>query len=141
MVHSLPIAAEQAFYGTAAQIIPILLLTMAFGETRFRASDDDLPAHWMSAMAIVFVVILMVFSELAALRVLAIGADSTATYVMTSVGLIIGSVFIVARAALGGLADLEGRYPSELLNVLAVGLGLLGLACWFSFGSLLFVGV
>lgn len=91
-------AAQQAFYEAAAQIIPILLLVMAVGEYRLGRRINPAKAHEVYP-AVIFVTVVMLVGELAALRVLLRGSDSAALEALTNASLASGFAFLVISMA------------------------------------------
>jgi hypothetical protein len=108
----IPLAtAHLGFYEAAAQVIPVLLLVMAFGETRLRV---DMPkrANYSDAYFVLAGFLVVITGEVAALRVLATGQDDGGLHSLTASGLALGLSFILYRFAFLTMRDLRKK-PGE----------------------------
>lgn len=95
------IAAQQSFYEAAAQVIPILLLVLAFEIVRYRVQEEILGV----AYSFLVLVLGMIFGEVAALAVLASGHGGIVAATITSFGLGAGIGAVFFR---GGLLARDG---------------------------------
>jgi hypothetical protein len=83
------------YYSTAAQVIPVLMLVVLIGESRyFKAECIDGP--WL--LMALFAMFVLLIGELAALRTLGRGHDSGLLWAGTTVGLAYGLVFVFQSA-------------------------------------------
>jgi hypothetical protein len=99
------------FYEAAAQVIPVLLLVMAFGESRLRVSNPK-RATYADAYYILAGFLIVVFGEVAALRVLLMNDDGGGLHALTVAGIAYGLMFIVFRFGFQTMADMR-RKPGE----------------------------
>jgi hypothetical protein len=99
-------SAHLGFYEAAAQVIPVLLLVMAFGESRLRVERPE-EATYLDAYAVLLGFLILVVGEVAALRVLLTGNDDGGLHFMAASGVAYGLAFIVSRFALQTLGDLR----------------------------------
>lgn len=95
----LVVAASQAFYEAATQVIPVLLLVLAIGEGRVIRTDTKQPEEWLgTALVAVFAIGVLVLGELCALKALARGGDSYVLHGATVMALVYGFTFVFAQA-------------------------------------------
>ena len=88
--------ASQDFYAASAQVIPVLLLVLAFELVRYRQPQEPL----FVAYSFMGSVLGMIFGEVAALGALAAGTGTHLTAAMTSLGLATGLSVVFIRAGL-----------------------------------------
>ena len=103
------------FYEAAAQVIPVLLLVMAFGETRLRV---DMPkrANYSDAYYVLAGFLVVIMGEIAALRALATGHDDGELHSLTAGGLALGLSFILYRFAFLTMHDLRKKPGEESID-------------------------
>ena len=106
------IAAQQSFYEAAAQVIPILLLVLAFELVRYRVQQETL----VMAYAFVALVLGMIAGEVAALTALASGHDSSLSAGLASFGIGTGVSAVLMRAGLLARDGLEPTQPKEVVD-------------------------
>lgn len=106
---------DRSYYEAAAQIIPILLLTMAVGEAKVRIRDTvSLRGAVLGAL---FIGIVLVAGEVAAIRVLMTGEDFRIAKDLTALGLGVGLAWVVrtlATAVWRDRTDNEDELPAEI---------------------------
>ncbi len=91
-----PIAAQMGYYAAAAQVIPVLMLVLFLGESRFfRADRHDSSFALLISLFAMFV---LVAGELAALRVLSQGEETGIFWALTTAGLLYGLSFVFSSA-------------------------------------------
>lgn len=91
------IALQMQFYEAAAQVIPVLLLVMAVGESSLRPRRTE--PRWASYLALAMV-FFIVIGEIVALGVLASGEEGRLSRSLTAQSIGMGLSFIVFRFAL-----------------------------------------
>ena len=97
-----PIAAQMGYYAAAAQVIPVLMLVLLVGESRFfKAKRAD--GRWL--MVALFAMFVLLIGELTALRTLSRGHDSLALWMATTMGLLYGLGFVLQSAVRSLLLD------------------------------------
>lgn len=106
------IAAQQSFYEASAQVIPILLLVLAFELVRYRVQQETL----VMAYAFVVLVLGMIAGEVAALTALASGHDSFLSAGLASFGIGTGVSAVLMRAGLLARDGLEPTQPKEVVD-------------------------
>jgi hypothetical protein len=124
--------AHLAFYEAAAQVIPILLLTLAVGESRIKPRSRGTPLVAIGSVAAFGGCIIA--GELAALRVLSLGHDSEALHSLTVLSLMIGLAFLLkylAWAAYREVAGPEAEPSAAVANALPLVTLLAGVATLF----------
>lgn len=89
-------AAPPTFYGTAAQVIPVLLLVLAVDLARYRSPEEPL---WI-AYSFMGSVLWMVLGEAAAMVVLASGGSSYLSALLVASAIAIGLGVVFMRAGL-----------------------------------------
>jgi hypothetical protein len=105
--------AGKQFYEAAAQVIPVLFLAAAVGESRLKVRRVTNP---YAAMSVIFIVAFAIAAgEVAALRVLVTGDGSETTFGLTTVSLGLGLGFVIQYLALAAYQDVAGdaAEPSE----------------------------
>ncbi|HEV7563006.1 MAG TPA: hypothetical protein VGO24_05845 [Solirubrobacterales bacterium] len=109
------IHAQLRFYEAAAQVIPILLLALAVGESRVKLQTRPNPV-----VAICLVALFggcMIAGELAALRVLSEGHDSDFLHGLTVASLAFGLSFLLQYLAWAAFRDVVGPEKEPSLAV------------------------
>jgi hypothetical protein len=126
--------ADSSFYEAAAQIIPVLLLAAAVGESRLKVRNE-IDARLAGAVVFLVAVTICV-GEIAALRVLVVGHDSRGIFDLTIFSLGIGLGFVVQYLTLAAYRDVAGpdAEPTE-----AVGWMVMLGSVLISIGTLLFL--
>ncbi len=123
----IPIAAQMGYYAAAAQVIPILMLVLLVGESRFfRADNDDDGFYLVFALA---AMLLLLVGEVTALRVLGQGRDSFALWAFTTISLLYSLGFFFQSAVRSFLLDDKLRVSDKRrdgLNRLALVMTLTG---------------
>lgn len=122
-----PIAAQMGYYAAAAQVIPILMLVLLLGESRFFRVDNDDKGFHLAFPLIAMLVLLL--GEVAALRVLGQGHDSGALWTFTTIGLFYSLGFFFQSAVRSFLLDDKLQMSDKRragLNRLAVVVSLTG---------------
>jgi hypothetical protein len=94
---------DRSYYEAIAQIIPILFLTMAIGEARVRIRDTV--SLRSAVLGVLFIGVVLVAAEVAALRVLTSGSSSRVAKDLTALGLGIGFAWIVRTLAFSVCRD------------------------------------
>jgi hypothetical protein len=88
---------DRSYYEAIAQIIPILLLTMAVGEARVRVRDTvSLRA---AILGVLFIGAVLVAGEIAALRALEVGHGSRLAKDLTVLAVAVGFAWVVRSLA------------------------------------------
>jgi hypothetical protein len=90
------IATQMGYYAAAAQVIPVLMLVSLVGESRFFKTDGD--ARGFGVAFPLFAMFVLLVGELAALRTLGQGHDSSLLWGLTTGGLTYGLVFVFQSA-------------------------------------------
>jgi hypothetical protein len=106
---------ERSYYEAIAQIIPILFLAMAIGEARVRIRDTI--SLRTAVLGVLFIGVLLVAAEVAALCVLKSGHSSRVARDLTAVGLGVGFAWVVRTLAIGVCRDRtkdENDVPAEI---------------------------
>lgn len=88
---------DKSYYEAVAQIIPILLLTMAIGEARVRVRDTV--SLRKAVLGVLFIGVVLVAAEVAALRALMAGEGSRIAKDLTALGLGVGLAWVVRTLA------------------------------------------
>lgn len=90
------IAAQMSYYAAAAQVIPVLMLVLLVGESRFFKAKGNESGFGVAFP--VFAMFVLLLGELGALRTLGRGHDSPFLWMFTSIGLLYGLLFIFQSA-------------------------------------------
>lgn len=90
------IAAQMGYYAAAAQVIPVLMLVSLIGESRFFKVDGD--ASGFRVAFPLFAMFVLFVGELAALRTLGQGHDSSFLWGLTTGALAYGLIFVLQSA-------------------------------------------
>lgn len=88
---------DRSYYEAIAQIIPILLLTMAVGEARLRLRDTL--SIRTAILGVLFIGGVLVAGEIAALHALEVGHGSRLVKDMTVIAVAVGLAWIVRSLA------------------------------------------
>lgn len=107
---------QRGFYEAAAQIIPILLLALAVGESRLKFRARGKPLVVIGAAF--FFGCSVVGGEIAALRVLETGHDSAFLKGVTVISLSFGFAFLLQYLAWAAYRDIAGEDASPSLAVI-----------------------
>lgn len=108
------IAAQQAFYDAAAQVLPILLLVMAVGETRLKARfATRLEDLWVNLFVFIPMVLFVVAGEIAALRALAQGNAGETEHTLTTAGFAMGLTYLFLWFLRSTLDDFQQHLSPE----------------------------
>jgi hypothetical protein len=90
------VAVQMGYYAAAAQVIPVLMLVLLVGESRFfKAKGDE---RGFGVAFPLFAMFVLLLGELTALRALGRGHDSPFLWTFTSIGLIYGLLFVFQSA-------------------------------------------
>ncbi len=105
---------DRSYYEAAAQIIPILLLTMAIGEAKVRIRDTVSLRN--AVLGALFIGIVLVAGEVAAIRVLMTDEGSRVAKDLTALGLGVGLAWVVRTLATAVWRDRtdSGALPAEI---------------------------
>jgi hypothetical protein len=114
-------SSRQGFYEAVAQIIPILFLALAVGESRLKSRRNRDPFIVLSV--ILGVALTMLAGELAALRVLFTESDSEVLRGLCIASLALGFTLVLdylGQAAFRDLADEDAEMPTRIRWLLDV---------------------
>lgn len=120
---------DLTYYEAVAQIIPILLLAMAVGESRLQARKSVSPVF--AVFAVLAIGGVMVAGEVAALRVLGDGSGSNIAKQLTAISVAIGLAVIVNYLAVRIYRDVAGeeaKAPRALSTVVIFAFALVAIA-------------
>jgi len=136
----MPLAVQSAYYAVVAQVIPVFLLILVVGQSRWQARTSQFDRVFLGA--VLYQVVLLVIGELCALRILLTGSESSflRTVVAASVALALGNVMMrFLHSQLSDFdpdADREDRPPQHAWLI-----GLFGGATILGAFAVLTVGV
>jgi ABC-type nickel/cobalt efflux system permease component RcnA len=121
--------ANRAFYEAAAQVIPVLLLAAAVGESRIKVRRQ---VTARSAIGFIFLIAGAICAgELAALRALATGDDSQVLLALAALSLGLGLGLVVQYLGLAAYRDIAGddaKPTQQVIDMLSVGSMLISVA-------------
>lgn len=92
----IPIAAQMGYYAAAAQVIPVLMLVLLIGESRIFKADGD--ESVFGVVFPLFAMFVLLVGELATLRTLGRGHDSSFLWALATGGLVYGLLFVFQSA-------------------------------------------
>jgi hypothetical protein len=128
----IPFGSQMGYYAAAAQVIPVLMLVLLVGESRFFKAK---PADGLWLLLALFAMFVLLLGELTALRTLGRGSDSAALWACTTGGLVYGLVFVFQSAVRTLLLeDLKEVSPKRRR-------GLMRLSLVAAFGSIAIIAV
>jgi hypothetical protein len=106
---------EASFYEATAQVLPVFLLVMVFGEARLQKRRDGTPPESLRLhmMSWIFSMLLIIGGELASLRVLLRETQGVWEHALAVGGLAMGLSFVVMWMLLSGLDEYRDDFSPE----------------------------